>query len=257
MRALPGAMSLAFALASPAPRSAQSPPAGLSCLAHHYPLQIAREGQTWYAKLSDGASVPFDDGKVKSFEERVAGADLEDTFVPRYETGPTKIENRAQHDPGRFRSESFLKSLYGLPPARGDRVRIPFFGTGLTVHRALGAPLARVERRLASAVAQRPQLARWLRRFGGAYNPRNVAGTERPSAHAYGIALDLDPSQGHYWRWDHPRRTSWSHQLPQEIVDAFEAEGFIWGGRWYHYDTFHFEYRPELLDARCWAPDGG
>ena len=45
-------------------------------------------------------------------------------------------------------------------------------------------------------------------------------------------------------------------------VDAFEAEGFIWGGRWLHYDTMHFEYRPELLDADCrgsrpQAPDAG
>ena len=30
-------------------------------------------------------------------------------------------------------------------------------------------------------------------------------------------------------------------------VDAFEAEGFIWGGRWYHFDSLHFEYRPELI----------
>ncbi|MEJ2663631.1 MAG: M15 family metallopeptidase, partial [Spirochaetia bacterium] len=27
----------------------------------------------------------------------------------------------------------------------------------------------------------------------------------------------------------------------------FEKYGFIWGGKWYHYDTMHFEYRPELL----------
>jgi hypothetical protein len=25
----------------------------------------------------------------------------------------------------------------------------------------------------------------------------------------------------------------------------------VWGGRWYHYDTMHFEYRPELFDPRC------
>jgi hypothetical protein len=43
----------------------------------------------------------------------------------------------------------------------------------------------------------------------------------------------------------------WANQIPQVIVDAFEAEGFIWGGRWYHYDTMHFEYRPELLDPAC------
>ena len=23
--------------------------------------------------------------------------------------------------------------------------------------------------------------------------------------------------------------------------------GFIWGGKWYHYDTMHFEFRPELV----------
>jgi hypothetical protein len=31
------------------------------------------------------------------------------------------------------------------------------------------------------------------------------------------------------------------------IVRVFERHGFIWGGRWRHYDTMHFEYRPELI----------
>ncbi|MDD9945395.1 MAG: M15 family metallopeptidase [Myxococcales bacterium] len=35
--------------------------------------------------------------------------------------------------------------------------------------------------------------------------------------------------------------------MPADVVQAFERHGFIWGGRWYHYDTMHFEYRPELL----------
>jgi hypothetical protein len=35
--------------------------------------------------------------------------------------------------------------------------------------------------------------------------------------------------------------------IPLEIVRIFEKHGFIWGGAWYHYDTMHFEYRPELL----------
>jgi hypothetical protein len=30
-------------------------------------------------------------------------------------------------------------------------------------------------------------------------------------------------------------------------VEVFERHGFIWGGKWNHYDTMHFEYRPELL----------
>ncbi|MBP9613702.1 MAG: M15 family metallopeptidase, partial [Sulfurospirillum sp.] len=28
-----------------------------------------------------------------------------------------------------------------------------------------------------------------------------------------------------------------------------EKYGFVWGGRWYHYDTMHFEYRPELFES--------
>ncbi len=37
------------------------------------------------------------------------------------------------------------------------------------------------------------------------------------------------------------------NRIPAEIVAIFEKHGFIWGGRWYHYDTMHFEYRPELI----------
>jgi hypothetical protein len=32
-----------------------------------------------------------------------------------------------------------------------------------------------------------------------------------------------------------------------EVVKAFEAFGFLWGGKWMTYDTMHFEYRPEIL----------
>jgi hypothetical protein len=32
-------------------------------------------------------------------------------------------------------------------------------------------------------------------------------------------------------------------------VEIFERHGFIWGGKWGHFDTMHFEYRPEFFDA--------
>jgi hypothetical protein len=37
------------------------------------------------------------------------------------------------------------------------------------------------------------------------------------------------------------------YRIPPEIVAGFERHGFIWGGRWAHFDTMHFKYRPELL----------
>jgi hypothetical protein len=39
--------------------------------------------------------------------------------------------------------------------------------------------------------------------------------------------------------------------MAAEIVLTFERHGFIWGGKWGHFDTMHFEYRPELLQAAC------
>ena len=58
-------------------------------------------------------------------------------------------------------------------------------------------------------------------------------------------------------------RTDWEtaqiayrDRMPPEIVDIFERHGFIWGGKWYHYDTMHFEYRPELLLAAGVKPEG-
>ena len=46
----------------------------------------------------------------------------------------------------------------------------------------------------------------------------------------------------------------YTNRFPLEIVEIFERHGFIWGGKWYHFDTFHFEYRPELitLAKQCW-----
>ncbi len=56
-------------------------------------------------------------------------------------------------------------------------------------------------------------------------------------------------SRADYWRWRGVRR--YRNRVPIALVRLFESHGFIWGGRWYHYDTMHFEYRPELLVADC------
>jgi hypothetical protein len=72
------------------------------------------------------------------------------------------------------------------------------------------------------------------------------------SAHSFGIAIDLNTAFANYWQWDckctaEEAALTFKNNIPQEIIDVFEKHGFIWGGKWYHYDTMHFEYRPELL----------
>lgn len=72
------------------------------------------------------------------------------------------------------------------------------------------------------------------------------------SAHSYGMSIDIGVKFSDYWRWDNPGKNetdsiSYWNRIPGEIVDVFEKHGFISGTKWYHYDTMHFEFRPDLL----------
>ena len=84
----------------------------------------------------------------------------------------------------------------------------------------------------------------------GVFNWRKVSGAKNMSVHSFGAAIDLNTRFADYWIWSggKPGKVpTYANKYPLEIVDVFERYGFIWGGRWYHYDTMHFEYRPELL----------
>ena len=96
------------------------------------------------------------------------------------------------------------------------------------------------------------KMTKYLMPSAGTFNCRVVAGTNRMSAHGLGIAIDIATTLADYWYWNRPGpdgRYPHRNRIPWEIVEAFERHGFVWGGKWYHYDTMHFEYRPEILAA--------
>ena len=71
------------------------------------------------------------------------------------------------------------------------------------------------------------------------------------------MTIDIGVAKSDYWLWKNPgkgetARITYANRIPNEIVLIFEKHGFIWGGRWYHYDTMHFEFRPEILAANPW-----
>ncbi|MBV8131284.1 MAG: M15 family metallopeptidase, partial [Alphaproteobacteria bacterium] len=68
--------------------------------------------------------------------------------------------------------------------------------------------------------------------------------------HSWGAAIDINAAHADYWLWHGSGVIGAGpvNRIPPEIVTIFERHGFIWGGKWSHYDTMHFEYRPELLD---------
>jgi hypothetical protein len=67
----------------------------------------------------------------------------------------------------------------------------------------------------------------------GGYNPRNIAGTNVPSQHSFGRAIDVN------WT-DNPRGTRGT--IPPEIArEVAGRRGFVWGGDWKNPDDMHFE----------------
>jgi hypothetical protein len=238
----------------PTPSEHPTPPvpAPLGCLLRRYPVQAVWEDGRFWVRLPDGSVLPYDDGVTKTPAERIEHPDIEDMFAVRYRPGRIAIPVDDGDDPGRTRVAALFRAVYG---AGGERVRtIHFLGQRLRVHADVRGAFDAVARRLEALVRRRPELRAQLLPLGGGYAHRNIAGTTRPSAHAYGIAVDINPRRAAYWRWSKGtgRGAVPASAIPdQAIVDAFEAEGFIWGGRWYHFDTMHFEYRPELLDPAC------
>jgi hypothetical protein len=201
-------------------------------------------------RLADAAAAPAKNSCLTEWYD-VEGVNLESAramFRPPYRTGAIRPVTDPDEDPGRVRVEALFDATYGDTPAKVEASLVPVkLGPNwLRVHRKIAAPLRKVAARLDPD-------APLLRKSGGTFVWRAIAGTSSRSTHSWGIAIDLDPSMSEYWRNDSREAPRWKNRVPQAVVDAFEAEGFIWGGRWYHYDTMHFEYRPELLSERCRA----
>ena len=141
--------------------------------------------------------------------------------------------------------------MYGRNQAevRSHLARVDWFGQRILFTEINNA--AEQLEKVAKELAQYPQYCKFLTNASTFYW-REVRGANRLSAHSYGIAIDINTKYANYWLWSNPNcsevaRIQYENRIPIEIVRIFEKHGFIWGGRWYHYDSMHFEYRPELI----------
>src|SRR5262249_16085124 len=91
-----------------------------------------------------------------------------------------------------------------------------------------------------------PNLKIFLVPSAGTYNCRAVKDTGLPSMHSWAAAIYINTKYSDYWLWS--KTGGYRNRIPLDVIEAFERHGFIWGGKWSHYDTMHFEYRPELLE---------
>jgi hypothetical protein len=207
--------------------------------------------------FKDGTHIQISDGKThKSFEQLLDNPDIKDQFSIPYPLGIVDLKKpQLNEDPGRIRNETFFRKIYG--DCRKGEVAKHMKPVAWLAHRGGGtlmvttvngvdAKLADVSRDLETLPAD---MTKFLVPSSGTYNCRAIAGTRRLSMHAYGAAIDINAKFSDYWLWSKSagKAPVWPSRIPLAIVQVFERHGFIWGGKWNHYDTMHFEYRPEII----------
>ncbi len=207
----------------------------LSKLVASYPDFLASHDAnavTW----KDGTVMMFDDGKgEKDFETRLNEPDLEDTFYAPYPLGRTGIPPAVDIDPGRVRYAPFFDKMYGdykkgevarklvpvvwLPKHGGGTLKITSVNNVAEKLRGVSAELDKLP----------DSFVKYLTPAGGTYHCRAIGGTTRPSAHGYGIAIDINVQWSDYWRWRQQAggTSPYRNRIPWEIVEIFEKHGFI------------------------------
>jgi hypothetical protein len=142
-----------------------------------------------------------------------------------------------------------------------ERVKtIRFLSRSVLVHYSILEELSLVEARILEDAQTDAGVRDWIRSIDTltGWNWRNIAETQSRSFHSYGTAIDILPTARRgletYWLWTAEYNSEWwavpySKRMhpPDKVIKAFEAYGFVWGGKWLFYDTMHFEYRPEIF----------
>ena len=205
----------------------------------------------------DGSQMPIDDGiAAKSADQMLNAPDLKDQFAAPYLPGRPAAAPGENEDPGRVRFDAMFRKMYGdcrKGGVAGTLVAVPWLprhGGGVVKASPVNGLAARLKEVSEDLDSLPDKFIPYLIPTAGLYNCRVIAGTDRASMHAFGAAIDLNTAHANYWRTanaDNAGHLLYRNAIPFEIVDIFERHGFIWGGKWYHYDTMHFEYRPELL----------
>ena len=224
----------------------------LECLQEAYPgfitgTETDDAGHVWFL-TKNGGRLLYNDGKMKSHAELLENADIEDAMRQPYPLEPERPDFTPDEEPGRIRCYPLLKALYGADQRSVERGIVrTLFGGKIKVR--LAAPAAEAFQRIDTAWRLRPADPELNSYFSPIYGYfwRAIAKTNRLSPHSFGIAVDLNPDKGPYWQWSKLRPHPLQKTFPSAIVSLFEDNGFIWGGKWEHFDLMHFEYRPELI----------
>lgn len=236
-----------------------------------YPDWVADIGNN-YLIFKDGSTMPIRTGKQNV---SIMQPDLHNQLAMIYPINYDNVEcNPDLPDPGRVRYDPFFQKIYGSTKEEVKSNLVPIIWLPKHINKIMlvtkinnvADKVQAISNELDILVLKSPEMLKFLQNPGGTFSWRKIAGTNRRSAHSYGMTIDINVEYASYWLWDYMQENNikdinlleqdipcydlpiYRNNIPLEIVEIFEKYHFIWGGKWYcHYDTMHFEYRPELF----------
>ena len=224
-----------------------------------YIVDVEKNYDKVYCIMKSGKKIIYDDKIKKNHEEKLANPDLQDVLEQIYPLDKNNTLMDKNFDPGRARPYELLSEVYGnsKQSIQSNLTNLKYgytnyqFNSQNNANTSLEAAL----KEIMPLAKTRGDIGSILYPASGTYNYRVIAGTGRLSPHSFGIAIDLKLDNRDYWKWSSEeqgnKRVS---EYPKELVEAFEKNNLIWGGKWGHFDILHFEYRPEvILKARYFS----
>lgn len=209
-------------------------------------LEFSPDGIVW---------LPIGEQRPDAPAEVLRNASVREQFLYVYPmTFDLTERQKPFFDPGRPRNDAFFRALYAQDQetVRQSLVQVSapkLSGVSYWVTTKWSVA-CQLEAALTSLSETNGEVSKYFATAGGGFNWRRISGTSRLSAHSFGIAIDINPQLGQYWKWTGAAEGAvgpYHNIVPEEIVSTMERYGFIWGGKWHHFDGMHFEYRPEII----------
>lgn len=226
------------------------------CLMMAYPeyiknLEKDNNGHV-YIIMKSGRKVLYDDKKEKNFEQKLFDTDIQDMMEQKYPLNSIDKVVDKNFDPGRFRVYSIFNEVYGSSKNKVESnlkmAKVGYKRFQFNKNNGAADALENAVKEAMSKTNENKNIINCLFPCSGTFNYRNISGTNLKSPHSFAIAIDLARDRRDYWKWVSESEGSLRiKSYPKEIVESFESNNFIWGGKWSHFDTLHFEYRPEII----------
>lgn len=215
-------------------------------------VNLEQDNDKIYLMLKNGLRILYDDSKNRTAEEKSDSENIKDILSQEYPLHNIREVMPKNCDAGRGRNYKLLEGIYG----KGEKEvynNLKYINTqaGTILFTGKNNGDIAIKNALNKCVAlskNNSDINKFIYNRGGTFNYRVIQDTGKLSPHAYGIAIDLCKDNRDYWKWvDIKKGSERICEYPKEMVEAFEENGFIWGGKWNHFDSLHFEYRPEII----------